>query len=65
MADVHDLAALWGGNVNLGSNPQFISLYQGVSYGQVGVFAANGSNPTSLSQFGAGSYPVACVRLTP
>ena len=65
VADVHDLAALWGGNVNLGSNPSFIATYQGATYGLVGVFAANGANPSSLSQFGAGTWPVVCVRLTP
>ena len=65
VADVKDLMALWAGNVNLGSNPHFVATYQGTAYAQVSSFAANGSNPPSLSQFGAGTYPVACVRLTP
>jgi Collagen triple helix repeat (20 copies) len=65
VADVRDLAALWLGNVNLGINPRFVAVYQGSSYGQVSSFAANGNNPAGLSQFGAGTWPVACVRLTP
>jgi hypothetical protein len=66
VADIHDLMALWQGNLNLGSNPQFIATYsQNTTYGLVGAFAENGANPATLTQFGTGTWPVACVRLTP
>ncbi len=65
-ADLKDLAALWQGNVNLGSNPHFIATYsQNTTYGLVQSFAENGNNPPGLSPFGAGTWPVCCVRLTP
>jgi hypothetical protein len=66
VADLRDLMALWQGNYNLANNAQFIATYsQNTTYDLIGSFAANGANPTSLSQFGAGTYQVCCVRLTP
>jgi hypothetical protein len=65
VADIRDLGALWQANLNLVISPRFIATNQGASGGQVNSFAENGNNPAGISQFGAGTWPVACVRLTP
>ncbi len=65
VADIRDLGALWTANLNLVINPRFIATNLGASSGQVNSFAENGNNPSGISGFGAGTWPVACVRLTP